>query len=215
MQLPTPEQMIYFEQAVTQYQSDLEVDTAAQVYLEGRGISPAVARTYRLGVVRRPVLGHERYGGRLSIPYLTPSGVVCVSFRCIQQHSCKDFDKHAKYLAIENVDRTLYNVLDLKKDSPRIYLVEGELDALTWSMNGWPTIGIPGAASFKDFYGRVFSDYAEVFALCDGDEAGYKLGSFLAKEVRAHVIRLPRGEDGNSLYVKGGRDALERVLSVA
>lgn len=216
MHLPTPEQRNFFEQAVTQYQNDLATDTAAQVYLRSRGITPQVAATFRLGVLRNPLLGHERYRGRLSIPYLTPSGVVTFSFRCIQDHgegrSCSDF-QHGKYLAPEGLDRTLYNVLAFRVDSPRIFLVEGEFDALTWSMCGWPTIGIPGVENWKDHYSRCLTDYSEVFALTDGDDAGYKLGTFLAREVRARVIRLPRKEDGNSLYVKGGRDALARVLN--
>lgn len=223
MQLPTPEQRIFFETAASQYQNDLEGDTAGQAYLRSRGIPAAAARTFRLGVVAHPVLGHEQYAGRLSIPYLTPSGVVTFSFRCMQAHTCsthvayvdaKGKEHHCrKYMAPEGVERTLFNVLDLRRAGLRIYLVEGEIDAITWSMCGWPTLGIPGVENFKDFHGKVVSDYAEVFAITDGDTAGYKLGSFLAREVRATVIRLPRGEDGNSLYVKEGRDGLARVLA--
>lgn len=209
MQLPTAEQRSFFEAAATRYHSDLTGDICARGYLAGRGLLRA-AGTFRLGVVRQPLLGHERYTGRLSIPYLTPAGVVGFSFRCIAPHVC---DGHPKYMALEAMERSLYNVLDLRADSARIYLVEGEIDAMTWSMNGWPTVGIPGVENFKDFHGRCLTDFAEVFALTDGDDAGYKLGSFLAREVKARVIRLPRGEDGNSLYVKGGRDALSRVLT--
>lgn len=212
MHLPTPEQRTFFEQAASQYQSDLMADTNAQGYLGSRGIGPQAAATFRLGVVTHPLLGHERFFGRLAIPYLTPAGVVTFSFRCILPHACKD-EGHGKYLAPEGFERTLYNVLDFRKDSPRLYLVEGEIDALTWSMNGWPTIGIPGVENFKDHHARCLTDYSEIFVLCDGDEAGYRLGTFLAREVRAHVIRLPRGEDGNSLYVKGGHDALAEVLA--
>lgn len=220
MHLPTTEQRKFFEQAVSQYQSDLRTDTAAQEYLTGRGISAAVAATFRLGVLRNPLLGHERYTGRLCIPYITPAGVVTMTFRCIQTHMvatggpipCSDMG-HGKYLAPEGMDRTLYNVTDLKKPSQHIFLVEGEMDALTWSMCGWPTVGIPGVENWKEHFSKCVDDYAEIFAICDGDDAGYRLGTFLAREVRARVIRLPRGQDGNSLYVKGGRDALAGVFA--
>lgn len=223
MHLPTPEQRNFFEQAAMQYQSDLATDTTAQGYLRSRGITPQVAATYRLGVLRNPLVGHERYRGRLSIPYLTPSGVVTFTFRCIQPHwdrvkgagaqlPCSELN-HGKYLAPEGFDRTLYNVLALRVPSPRIFLVEGEVDAMTWTFNGWPTLGIPGVENFKDHHARCLTDYSEVIAITDGDDAGYRLGSFLAREVRARVIRLPRKEDGNSLYVKGGRDALAAVLT--
>lgn len=212
MHLPTAEQRTFFEQAASQYQNDLARDTTGQEYLVGRGITRQVADTFRLGVVRSPLLGHERYFGRLVIPYLTPAGVVTFTFRCMENHLCKD-EGHGKYLAPEGLDRTLFNVLDFRKDSPAIYLVEGEIDAITWSMNGWPTIGIPGVENFKDHHARCFTDYAEIFALTDGDDAGYRLGTFLAKETNARAIRLPRGEDGNSLFVRGGRDALARTLA--
>ena len=48
----------------------------AHTYLEQRGIDPALASTHRLGVVRAPIVGHEDYEGRLSVPYLTKAGVV-------------------------------------------------------------------------------------------------------------------------------------------
>lgn len=225
MHLPTPEQRRFFEQACVQYQQDLVADVAAQQYLEGRGITAQAAQQFRIGVLRNPLLGHERFAGRLAIPYLTPHGVVTFTFRCIEQHfalketlgiwekvpsGCED---HGKYLAPEGLDRTLFNVLDLKKNSPYIFVVEGEVDAMTWSMNGWPTIGIPGVENWKDHFSKCLEDYAEVIAICDGDDPGYRLGSFLAREVRARVVRLPRGEDGNSLYVRGGRDALSEVLA--
>jgi DNA primase len=219
--LPTTEQRKFFEQAVSQYQSDLRTDIAGQAYLTSRGVSAAAAATFRLGVLRNPLLGHERYQGRLCIPYITPAGVVTMTFRCIQRHinvtsgaveSCGDHS-HGKYLAPEGIDRTLYNVTDLKKVSQHILLVEGEMDALTWSMCGWPTVGIPGVENWKEHFSKCIDDYAEILAICDGDDAGYRLGTFLAREVRARVIRLPRGEDGNSLYVKGGRDALAGVLA--
>lgn len=223
MQLPTVEQKNFFAAADTQYRSDLAVDTTAQAYLASRGFTAVTASTFGLGVVRHPLLGHERYRGRLAIPYRTPAGVVTFSFRCIAGHVCKDtvvwVDEKGKdhtcrkYMAPEGMERTLYNVLDFKKDSPRIYLVEGEIDAMTWSICGFPTIGIPGVKNFQDHHARCFTDYAEIFAITDGDSAGYELGSFLAREVRARVVRLPKGEDGNSLYVKGGQYALEQALA--
>lgn len=212
MYLPTTEQKRFFEHAASRYQNDLQADTAAQAYLASRGLGPQAAATFRLGVVRQPPLGHEQYLGRLAIPYLTPSGIVNFSFRCIGEHDC-DERGHPKYLALEGYERTLYNVLDFRKPSPTIHLVEGEIDAMTWSMCGWPTVGIPGVENFQDHHARCLTDYAELIAITDGDKAGHKLGSLLAREVRAKVVRSPRGEDGNSLYVKGGRDALARVLA--
>lgn len=214
MQLPSDEQRKFFEQAASQYQSDLRSDTAAQAYLMGRGIGPEVAATFRLGVLRNPLVGHEQYRGRLAIPYLTPSGVVTFSFRCIRQHE-GDCDGHPKYKAPEGMDRTLYNVLDFKKDAEAIYLCEGELDTLTLSSCGFPAVGIPGVSNWKKWFTTCFEDYPQIFVLADGDDPGYKLGAFLSREVKSRTIRMPRGEDVNSIYVKGGADAVQRWLAGA
>lgn len=199
----------FFEQAVTQYQSDLAGPggTNAREYLRTRGIGPETAARFRLGVATSPRVGHEGLRGRLVIPYLTPAGPVNFSFRCLRQHDCKDVGC-PKYLPIEGMERNLYNVLDLKVDSPFICVTEGELDALTLSMVGLPAVGIPGVKTWQKHFARCLEDFDRILVLGDGDKAGRGFGSFLAKEVRALPITLPVGEDVNSLYMKHGREAL-------
>ena len=87
MQTLSAEQRRFFEQAASTYQTDLSGDTAAREYLAKRGLSSALD-TFRLGVVRRPLPGHEGYAGRLAIPYLTPAGVVNIRFRFRAQRDC-------------------------------------------------------------------------------------------------------------------------------
>jgi len=223
--LPSPEQKAFFELAASQYQRDLASDTPAQEYLKSRGIGPEVAGTYRLGVLRNPMLGHEQFAGRLSIPYITPHGIVTFSFRCLRDHVCKEtitgYDQQGKprhcvkYRAPLGVERTLYNVLDFKKDTDTIYICEGEIDALTLSVCGFAAIAIPGVKNWKDHFTRCFLDYPNVFVVADGDEAGYRLGAFLSTEIKARAIRPPKGEDVNSIYSKGGTRAIQQWLSGA
>jgi len=225
MRLPSSEQRAFFEQAASQYQSDLASDTHVQAYLRSRGIGPQIASTYRLGVLRNPLLSHELFKGRLSIPYVTPHGVVTFSFRCLQDHVCKDTVlfvnregkevKCKKYRAPLGMERTLYNVLDFKKDTDTIYICEGEIDALTLSVCGFAAIAIPGVSQWKDHFTRCFADYQQIFVVADGDEAGYRLGAFLSTEIKARAIRPPKGEDVNSIFSKGGTDAVQRWLAGA
>lgn len=225
MQLPSPEQRIFFERAALQYQNDLAGDTPAQEYLKSRGIGRRTAATFRLGVVRNPLLGHEPYIGRLVIPYLTPNGVVTFSFRCLQNHSCKETVlgytsqgkemRCKKYRAPEGMDRLLYNVLAFKEASEIIYVCEGEIDALTLTVCGFPAVAVPGAQNWKPFFAKPFEEYAQVYCVADGDEAGYKLARLLTHEVKARTVRPPKGEDVNSLYVKGGEDEIRRWLAGA
>ncbi len=55
----------------------------AEDYLAERGITLEVAKKVGLGVVLDPVTGHEQYENRLSIPYITRTGVVDLRFRAI------------------------------------------------------------------------------------------------------------------------------------
>lgn len=209
MQTPSEEQRRFFEQAASTYQADLAGDTSAQAYLASRGLGPSALVTYRLGVVRRPLAGHEQYAGRLAIPYLTPAGVVNIRFRCAESHECEG---HPKYLSAEGAGTNLYNVLDLKKDSPFICVAEGEIDTMSLSLAGLPAVGVPGVDTWQKHFSRCLEDFDVIYAFGDGDKAGGKFSSFLARETRARPIRVPSGEDCNSLYVKGGADALRRLL---
>lgn len=222
MQTLSAVQRTFFEQAASTYQADLQGDTSALAYLASRGLGPSALGTFRLGAVRRPLAGHEQYAGRLCIPYLTPAGVVNLRFRCMQQHVCSQTvlwtDKKGtphycpKYLSLDDAGTNLFNVLDLKKDSPFICVVEGEIDAMSLSLAGLPAVGLPGVDSWQEHFARCLEDFEVIYAFGDGDTAGRKLNKFLARETRARPIRMPPGEDCNSLYVKGGADGLRALI---
>ncbi|UQA91620.1 toprim domain-containing protein [Streptomyces halobius] len=212
MQTLSAEQRRFFEQAVSTYQSNLTSDTSVQAYLMGRGFGPAEAATFRLGVVRRHLVGHEGFAGRLAIPYLTPTGVVNIRFRCLRQHDCASEDC-PKYLGMDGAENRLYNVLDLKKPGRAICVAEGELDAATLSMAGLPAVGVPGVESWQDHWGRCLEDFDQIYTFADGDKAGRRFAKFLAKEVRARPVRIPAGEDCNSIYVKEGPNGLRKLIS--
>jgi DNA primase len=205
------EQRTFFETAVSTYQADLAADTSAQAYLMSRGFGPEVAAQFRLGVVMSPRVGHEQFQGRLAIPYITPNGVVNIRFRCLKQHACKD-EGCPKYLSIPGMGTNLYNVLDLKKDSPCIGVEEGEVDTITLSICGIPAVGLPGVKAWQKWFSRCLSDFDVVYSLGDGDRAGAEFNDFMSREVKARPIRLPQGSDVNQIFQEGGADAVRRLL---
>jgi DNA primase len=190
------EQSSTLESAVSHYQAALETSVSAQEYLSARGIAPQVAREYRLGYVATPAVPeHDLYVGRISIPYLTPGGVVNIKFRSLG-------DDKPKYLGLPNRNN-LFNVRSLFDAADRIAITEGELDALVFSASGVPAVGIPGATNWQQHYRYIFDDFARIVAFADGDEAGKKWGEMLREKVGAVVVNLPAGMDVNAMIVKG------------
>lgn len=180
----------------------------AEDYLKQRGIPLAVARLARLGVVAEPEVGHEQYVGRLSIPYVTKTGVVDLRFRSLNPAV------EPKYMGLTGADTKMYNVLDIERAGDFIGVCEGELDTLTMSSCvGIPCVGVPGANSWKRHYTRLLADFERVFVFADGDQPGREFASSLARELPVTIINLPDGEDVNSIYASEGPDYLLSKVS--
>lgn len=188
------------EKATRNYEASIHL---AEAYLVGRGITQAVARQARLGVVSNPEIGHEAYVGRLAIPYITKTGVVDIRFRALSP------DQEPKYLGMPSVQTRLYNVRDIDKATDWIGVCEGELDTITLSSCvGIPCVGVAGANSWRDHYTKLLDDFERVYIFADGDSAGTAFARSLTKELPVTIIQLDDGEDVNSSYVKHGKDYL-------
>lgn len=181
--------------------------TLAQAYLEGRGIGLEHASSAGLGVVTDPIPGNEYMRGRLAIPYMTPSGPVNMTFRCIQPHDCK-LEGHQKYMTWEGLEANLYNVKALEDANSSIAIAEGEIDALSSSLAGIPCVGISGAEKWKPFWKNVFEDYSRVYVWQEGDDAGKRFAKRMSVEVGAIRVTLPPKQDVNSIWVNEGAEGL-------
>lgn len=180
----------------------------AEDYLKQRGISQEVARLARLGVVVEPEVGHEAFVGRLSIPYITKSGVVDLRFRSLNPAV------EPKYMGLTGVETKMYNVLDVERAGDFIGVCEGELDTLTMSgCIGIPCVGVPGANSWKRHYTRLLADFERVFVFADGDQPGTEFARSLARELPVTIVQFPDGEDVNSLYVKHGAEYIRAKVT--
>lgn len=192
------------DRATVTYQEHLP---EAEAYLLGRGIDLEAARSNGLGVVRDPIPGHEHLTGRLAIPYMTPSGPVNMNFRCMADHSCKEFS-HPKYIMWTGLEVNLYNVGVLDPAGMSIAVAEGEIDALSSTLAGIPCVGISGATKWQPHWKKVFEDFTRIYVWQEGDEAGKKFGDRLVTEVGAIRVPLPDKQDVNSIWVESGKDAL-------
>lgn len=191
--------------ATEKYSASIQL---AEDYLKQRGIPLEVARLARLGVVEEPEVGHEAFKGRLSIPYVSKSGVVDLRFRSLNPAV------EPKYMGLTGADTRMYNVLDIEKAGDWIGVCEGELDTLTLSACvGIPCVGVPGANSWKKHYTRLLADFERVFVFADGDQPGREFASSLARELPVTIVNMPDGEDVNSIFVAEGADFLRSKVA--
>lgn len=169
-----------------------------------------------------PVTGHEKFQGRLSIPYLTPSGTVAMNFRAIHPVP------KGKYIAEEGQYRPLYNVNVLQHGYDKIYIAEGELTAAMATQLGYPCVGVPGVEKWEEWWSYLFDGYNDVVVLMDGDEEktvdlpkGGKrtfipsetLWTNVSRSVRqSRPVRFPIPDDLDSYYLKYGVEPLASLI---
>lgn len=217
--VPSSSSRVFLEQASTTYEAELAGNREASEYLETRGLTPESARSFRLGLVGvKPPAGHEKFVGRLSIPYIARSGVVSIRFRALPGNT------GSKYLSADNDPPRIYNVADFFLPSRIIAICEGEIDTMTAShLVGIPAVGVQGVANWKSYFRRPFKGYDEILILADGDPvdavSGKRPGEELARKIMedlpdARPVYLPEGDDVNSFVVKHGPDALRARIGL-
>ena len=190
------------------------ISPLALSYLQARGISQQVANSYRLGSVVEPSAGHEHAVGRLSIPYITPAGVVGIKFRTI-------YGGTPKYLWPTGQKIGLFNVTDLHKFSDTIAICEGEIDTIILSgVVGIPAVGVAGVSQWKTWFPKLFESYGRILIFADNDvkEDGRNPGQELAKRIKedlnqATIIHLPDNQDVNDVYLAHGKDWFDERLA--
>lgn len=179
-------------------------------YLEARGLGPEVVDGSLLGLVVDPDPLHEPYLGRLSIPYITPTGVVTMRFRCLNpHHEDPEYDGGCpKYTQPDGSRTHIYNVQALHDADTTVGISEGELDGLIGTLCGVPTAGIPGANNWKPYFYRLFEDYERVLIFGDGDKAGRKFASQLANTIPGGEAKvLPDGYDVTKYVLEFGQES--------
>lgn len=203
----TKEQRRALEVATSKYEDALD---EALDWLEDRGIPEKVARKARLGFVDEPEVGHEPAEGFLAIPYLTPSGVISLRFRALDDRT-KD-----KYWQPAGSSSRLYNVPVLHERTDHIAIAEGELDALVLDrLCGVPAVGLPGARNWKAYWGRLFQDYDTVYIVMDGDKTGRDAAEDLKRKLpNSVIVDIGDGLDVNDAYLEYGPEYVRERLGL-
>lgn len=211
--LPSQKQRQYLHKAIAEYSAS--VQDGMRYLAEVRGLTLEMAQKWRLGIVSEPLPGHERFKGRLAIPYRTPSGPVGMVFRCILDHDCRDHGGN-KYDMVSGDKRRLFNVHALHVDVPQLVLCEGEMDAIAaTSIGGVMAVGVPGARNWRSHWQYLFDGYDEVIVAADGDKDGKELAERVKDALsNARVVQMPDGHDVNSYLVEHGAEQFRKYIEV-
>ncbi len=191
-------------------------------WLRHRGISIETINQWKLGYVRHPLEGHERFQGCISIPYFDAEGGEWgVRFR--RKHGLPKYD------GIAGVEGHLFAG---RYSSERVvFITEGEFDCMILHQMRFKAVGVAGANMWKHHWRFMFRACEEIVVVPDADgEPAERLSGgvmrsatkgqlFKAKVMSslkglpAHirVVRLPEGHDVNSLYLED-RDLLRSLL---
>lgn len=202
----SPSQRESLNSAVSRFHAALE-GSPAEEYLAQRGLSSSDIGKFRLGYVEDPPPEYSKYEGKLAIPYLRwhPRfgwGTVDIRFRALD-------NQKPKYMSMPGSRPRLFNTNALMQAGSEVGIAEGEIDALSLTVSGMPTVGVPGATSWQEHWFPLFEGYRRVNIFTDGDEPGEKMARKLAKRMKnARVILFPDGEDANSVLQDGGAEKL-------
>lgn len=199
-------QRTFLLQATEEYAKHIQT---AQEYLATRHLSVEEARNFHLGIVKDALPGHEPYKGRLAIPYITPSGVVDIRFRSINNNP-----EEPKYMGVPGAKTTMFNAQAVLTAGSYICVTEGELDTVVLSSKtGHPSVGIPGANNWKPYYTKILDDFETVIVLADGDNAGFEFGKKLSRELsNVNLVQMPEGHDVNSIIVQEGKEWIDERI---
>jgi hypothetical protein len=147
--------------------------------------------------------GHLRYyRHKLLFPYFDPQGrPVYMQARAIEA------DAKPKELSMAGPIPLPYNSRLLNGEPGQIYLCEGVIDTLTLIEQGFPAVGVPGAANFKPAWAALFRNKS-VHVAFDPDAPGESGAAKAIEKLQAHGIEArrltpPTGMDLNDWFRKG------------
>jgi DNA primase len=218
MQMPSASSKKRLDAASKAYMEQLETPEGmyAKHYLAMRKISPEAQTYFRLGFVKDAEEGDEFEVGRLSIPYITPTGVVGLKFRAIPLNGIPGNPEDSpKYKYRTGFTTTIFNTRDLQRQEQLVCITEGELDTVSAWMAGYPSVAVPGVKNWRPVFARAFR-FRKVAILADNDDSGQGLefARMVQKDIHgSRIVLMPDGMDVNKLVVEDGLEALKRMVT--
>ncbi len=165
----------------------------------------------------------NRFRDRLMFPIHDAAGqVVGFSGRVLDATEPKYLNSPASpHFAKGELLYNLHRAAPTIRKTGAVFIVEGNFDVLRVSLAGFPSVVAPLGTSLTTDHARTIASLARTaYLLFDNDAAGrratFKGGDLLLSAgLAVRVVRIPDGEDPDSLVAKIGRHGLERLLAEA
>ncbi|MDR6794345.1 DNA primase [Pseudarthrobacter oxydans] len=177
-----------------------------------RALSLETIKRFQLGAVLNPVASNETARGWISIPYLSPTGVLSMRFR-----RPPGSDAPMKYWSPKGTRTRVYNTSALVNPGHWLACVEGEIDCATAEQAGIPAIGIPGVQSWAPYMKHMLSGFSRILVLADNDDNGQGLefAEKIADQLdEVKICLAPKGHDVNSTLKELGAAGLRAHFGI-
>ena len=182
--------------------------------MEERSLSLDIIKQFQLGAVLGPDVSpsNESKRGWISIPYMSPTGVLSTRFR-----RPPGSESPAKYWSPVGTKNRVYNTNALLNPGHWIAICEGEFDTIAATQAGIPAIGIPGVQSWAPYCRNMLSGFSRVIVMADNDDKGQGLafGEMIAEQLdEVKVVSSPPGHDVNSTLKELGIHGLREHFGI-
>lgn len=174
-------------------------DCTLEAYTEAKRLPVEFLR--RLGIREAPYQG----GVALRIPYLDESGEeAAIRFRLRLESEDKDAPRFKWRSGCKAVLYGLQRLANAKA-LRAVVLVEGESDTQTLLYHGIPSLGVPGATSWKREWAETLDGIETIFAIREPGKAGSEFIRRVAESGladRLRVVDLGDAKDPSGLHVR-------------
>jgi DNA primase len=183
------------------------LDGRPREYLEERGLHPTTIKKYKLG--------YDRQRDAIVIPYLN-------ALLEVRRFRYRNLSGSPKYIWESGGERGVHLFRVAATRKPRLWMTEGEFDAMLLSQMGFPAVAVPGAKLFKNEWRYLFAYTEQLTVVFDNDvkpdgsnpgfEGAKRVSGILGPMVNQfRMVKLPPGQDVSDLY-KSDRAMLEQLV---
>lgn len=183
----TPKPQKDFKKFYATCQEELKASAEGKAYLEKRGISLYTALKYNIGYCENWV--HPNFEGKEWKPKPTKRLIIATSDNSYLARDIRaDIpDKEKQYAKIKIGNVHLFNVPALFQRDKPVFIVEGEIDALSVMQVEGEAVGLGGTGNNKAFIELVKQNKSrisqQIIILMDNDKSGKETGELIRKEL--------------------------------